>query len=81
MAGGMDKASTFIVLTRVQGEMTANVLKTHLESEGIPVLLQYESVGKVFGVMVDGLGEVSLLVPRQLIDEARSIIGQTDGSA
>jgi hypothetical protein len=77
----MAKESTFVVLTRVQGEMTANVLKTHLESEGIPVLLQYESVGKVFGVMVDGLGEVSLLVPRQSLEEARGIIGQTDDNA
>ena len=56
------------------GELAANVLKSHLESEGIPVLLQWESAGRVYGLTVDGLGQVSILVPRELADEARLII-------
>jgi hypothetical protein len=63
-----------VVVSTVQGELIANVIKSHLESEGIPVLLEYESVGIVYGLTVDGLGQVKILVPRELADEARHII-------
>ena len=58
----------------MQGEVVANILKSHLESEGIPVLLQWESVGRVFGLTVDGLGQVKILVPEEFADEAKHII-------
>ena len=63
-----------VVIRTVQGELAANVMKSHLESEGIPVLLKYESAGKVFGLTVDGLGEVGILVPQELAEEAKRII-------
>ena len=66
--------SDFVVICKVQGELAANVLKSHLESEGIPVLLKWESAGRVYGLTVDGLGQVSILVPQELADEARLII-------
>ena len=68
----------FVVISTVQGELVANVVKTHLESEGIPVLLEYESAGIVYGVTVDGLGEVKILVPRELAEEAKQIIKPKD---
>ncbi len=71
----MSKPKTnFVLIHTVQGELTANVIKSHLESEGIPVLLQYESVGVVYGLTIDGLGEVKILVPQELSEEARQII-------
>ncbi len=73
-----DKQSDFVVICTVQGELSASVIKSHLESEGIPVLLQYESAGKVFGLTVDGLGEVKVLVPRELAGEAKRIIEPRD---
>ena len=48
--------SDFVVIDAVQGELTAHVIKSHLESEGIPGLLQYESAGAIYGLTVDGLG-------------------------
>jgi len=66
--------SNFVVISTVQGELFANVIKSHLESEGIPVLLEYESAGIVYGLTVDGLGQVKILVPRELAEEARQII-------
>ena len=66
--------SDFVVICKTQGELAASVLKSHLESEGIPVLLQWESAGRVYGLTVNGLGQVSILVPRELADEARLII-------
>lgn len=49
-------------------------MKTHLESEGIPVLLQHESVGTVYGLTVDGLGVVKILVPQEFAEEAKQIL-------
>lgn len=70
----MADKSNFVVISTVQGELVANVIKSHLESEGIPVLLEYESAGIVYGLTVDGLGQVKILVPRELAEEARQII-------
>ncbi len=39
-----------------QGQIEASVIKSRLEAEGIPVLLQYESLGVVYGLTMDGLG-------------------------
>ena len=64
----------FIVVSTVQGELTANVIRSHLESEGIPVHIEYDSASKVFGLTVDGLGEMRILVPREFAEDARRII-------
>ncbi len=66
--------SEFVVIHKVQGELTAHAIKAHLESEGIPVILQHESLGAVYGLTIDGLGEVKILVPRVLAEEAKKII-------
>jgi hypothetical protein len=70
----MTKKSDFVAICTVQGELQASVIKSHLESEGIPVLLKYESAGRVFGLTVDGLGAVKILVPQELAEEARRVI-------
>jgi hypothetical protein len=55
--------------------MEAQIIKGRLESEGIPVLLSYESAGLVYGITIDGLGEVKVMVPRDLVEEAKEILG------
>lgn len=72
--------SDFVVICIVQGEIIANVIKSHLESEGIPVLLKWESVGRVYGLTVDGLGQVSILVPQEFAEEAKGIIKAVDST-
>ena len=57
-----------------QGLLKAQVIKTKLEDAAIPVLLDYESVGPVIGITVDGLGEGRVLVPDRCADEARMLI-------
>jgi Putative prokaryotic signal transducing protein len=66
--------SELVVISRVQGQATADIIKSHLESEGIPVLLKYESSGAIYGILVDGVGEIRILVPKEFADEARQII-------
>lgn len=58
------------------GQIEAHIIKGKLESEGIPVLLQYES--EVFGLTVDGMGEVRILVPEPLAERAREVILGTE---
>ena len=70
----MADKSDFVVIKIVQGEVTANVIKSHLESEGIPVYLKYESAGLIYGITADGIGEVRILVPRERAREACEVI-------
>jgi len=55
--------------------LEAQVIKTKLENAGIPVLLDYESIGPVVGIIADGLGEVRVLVPTRYAEHARALIG------
>jgi hypothetical protein len=66
------------VICIVQGELAANVMKSHLESEGIPVLLKWEALGRVTGLTVDGLGQVKIMVPKEFAEDARQIIEPRD---
>jgi len=68
------KRKDLVVVHIAQGELEASVIKSHLEYEGIPVFLQYESVGRVFGLTVDGLGEIRVLVPQELAERAKEVI-------
>jgi hypothetical protein len=54
----------------------AQIVKGRLENEGIPVLLQYESAGIVYGITVDGLGQVKIQVPSSLAQNAKDILGE-----
>ena len=55
-------------------QMEAQIIEGRLESEGIPVLLSYESAGLVYGLMVDGIGEVRIMVPERLAEQAKEIL-------
>ena len=61
-----------------QGHLQAAVLKAKLEAAGIPVLLTYESAGLIFGVTVDGLGQVKLLVPAGCAEDARRLLEEDE---
>jgi hypothetical protein len=67
-----------LVTVRVARQLEAHIIKGRLESEGIPVLLSYESAGLVYGLTVDGIGEVKIMVPAGLAAEAREILGMNE---
>jgi hypothetical protein len=56
-------------------QMEAHIIKGRLENEGIPALLSYESAGLIYGLTIDGLGEVRVMVPKHLAEEAKKILG------
>jgi hypothetical protein len=68
-----------IVVHVEQGLLRAQVIKAKLEGAGIPVLLDYESLGRVIGITVDGLGEVRILVPAPYADQAQMLIEEESG--
>ena len=71
------KNKDFVVVEVVYGETKAHILKAHLESEGIPVLLKYESLGRVTPLLIDGLGEIQIKVPAEFAEEAKQILQQS----
>jgi len=67
----------FIRVYTASGEPEAYIVKGRLEDAGIPVLLQYESAGIVYGLTVDGLGQMKILVPSELADTAIRLLADT----
>lgn len=61
-------------LMAVEGSLEAEIIKSKLESYGIPVLLQYEAAGRIFGITMNGLGKVRIMVPQELLAEARTVL-------
>ena len=62
------------VVYRASGLLRAQVIKGRLEVSGIPAALDYDAVSQVFGITIDGLGEVRVLVPVDRAGEARELI-------
>ena len=63
-------------LLAVEGSLEAEIIKSKLESFQIPVLLQYEAAGRIFGITMDGLGKVKIMVPGELFEEAKKILAE-----
>jgi hypothetical protein len=61
-------------LMEVEGSLEAEIIKSKLESFQIPVLLQYEAAGRIFGITMDGLGKVKVMVPVDLLEEAKKVL-------
>jgi hypothetical protein len=57
----------------------AEIVRARLASYGIRAALQYESAGRVIGLVVDGWGETRVLVAAAQADEARAILADDDG--
>jgi len=75
-AASMMQDSDLKELIAVEGSMEAEIIKSKLESFHIPVLLQYESAGRIFGITMDGLGKVKIMVPLSFLEEARKILAE-----
>ncbi|MFH1184224.1 MAG: hypothetical protein V1755_04195 [Chloroflexota bacterium] len=65
------------LLTEVSGRLQADLLRSHLEAEGIEVELFQEAVGRhAYPVTVDGLGRVQVFVSKLQIATARQILAE-----
>ncbi len=64
-------------LTKVyvsDGMLQAMVIRGALESAGIPVMLSYESVSRIYPLSVGPLGRIEILVPVEWEEEARDLL-------
>ena len=72
----MDKL-TYELLIEVNGRMEAELLKSFLEAEGVPVEIFQEAIGHhIYPVTIDGLGRTQLFVPKVRAVEARKLLKQ-----
>jgi len=70
----MAEEQELVCVHSCQGWDLAQIFKGKLEAMGIPVLLKYESASLVFGITVDGLGEVRIMVPEEYAAEAHELL-------
>ncbi|HZY43042.1 MAG TPA: DUF2007 domain-containing protein [Anaerolineae bacterium] len=68
------KREGLAVVYRAQGMLEAEAVKGRLETSGIPAALDFESIGRTFGITIDGLGEVRILVPSDRAADARELL-------
>ena len=71
----MDEKEKLVTVYKACGQPEAEIVRGRLEIEGILALLKYESIGSVYGLTVDGLGQVEVQVAAMFADRAREIIG------
>ena len=70
----MFQAPNLVCVRTCQGLDLAQIYKSKLEAHGIPVLLKYEAVGRVYGLTVDGMGRVRVMVPENYAAEATDLL-------
>ncbi len=68
-----------VTVETVYGINLANIIKSKLESYGIPVLLKYESVGVTFGLTLNGLGKVEIMIPERFEKIAKELLSRNNG--
>jgi hypothetical protein len=63
---------------RVSGHINAEPVVAALRANGIPARMVGEALGSVYGLTLDGLGEVAILVPAEHAAEARELLEAGD---
>jgi len=70
--------SEFVVVTTVQGEIEEQQVRAFLEAHHIPTAVRGEALRKTHAFVLDGLGEVTVLVPPEHVDAARDLIAKVE---
>lgn len=70
----MSSSEKLVEVYRASGEMEAQVIRSLLEYHGIPCLLKGDAARNIYGLTVDGLAEVRIMVWERMADRARSLI-------
>ncbi|HOW57501.1 MAG TPA: DUF2007 domain-containing protein [Smithellaceae bacterium] len=71
------KNEKWIIICRAAGMINAQIIRGRLQTDGIPVRLQYEAIGVIsYSLTVDGLGEVRIFVPESDAAKAKGVLAQ-----
>jgi hypothetical protein len=74
----MESEHKLVTVYRAFGQPEAEIIKGRLSAEGIPAILKYESLGPVYGLTMDGLGQVEVQVPYKYEERAKDILANSD---
>ena len=72
--GSMEQEVRLITVYIASSQPEAYIVKGRLENEGIPAMLRYESLGLVYGITVDGLGQIEVQVSEDMAGRATEIL-------
>jgi len=67
-----------VEITRVQGRVAAEQVLSALAASGIAARLRGESAGELYGLTLDGMGEVAILVRESQAEAARDLLRAAD---
>jgi hypothetical protein len=76
-----NKKQGLVEVCVTSGLLQAEIIKGKLETNGIPALLEYESLGPVMGFTLDGLGQVRVLVHEDKAEVARALLEESEEDA
>ncbi len=68
----------WVTVKVVYGHAEALIVKGYLESQGLLVNLDYEALGKIYGLTVDGLGQVRVQVPEDQVETALELLAEVE---
>jgi hypothetical protein len=74
----MSSSTKEVNLIKVSGGINAESIIAALRGRGIPVSTRGEALGSIYGLTLDGLGEVSIRVPEEYLEEAKSILAAAE---
>ncbi len=66
----------WVVIETTAGDLPAEILRGLLEAQGIPVMLSQEGAARAMGINVGPFGEVEILVPAGLAEQARQVLDE-----
>ncbi|WP_083498577.1 putative signal transducing protein [Thermosulfidibacter takaii] len=64
----------WVKIAEISGITEAQIVKGLLESQGIPVKLRYETAAALFGIRMNGIGKVEVMVPAEYKNAAQQIL-------
>jgi len=76
-----EDASAPVIVYTAPNPAAAEIVRAKLEYYGLRAALQYESAGRMLGLIIDGWGETRVLVPAEQAEEARRILAESDVEA
>jgi len=67
-----------VEIYRATSEAEARIIKSFLESNGIPCLMKANAAPSVHAFAIDGMGEVAIMVWEDVADKARELIREEE---
>ncbi len=67
-----------VQVARVSGRVAAEPVLAALRASGIDARMRGEAAGELYGLTMDGMGEVAILVRKSQADAARDLLNAAD---